>query len=59
MGISAQGETLILVDKDGSPLTNAVVWLNNQAQKEAKELAQIFGNEETYKITGQVEIVPT
>lgn len=59
MGISAQGETLILVDKDGSPLTNAVVWLDNRAQKEAKELAQIFGNEETYKITGQVEIVPT
>ena len=59
LGISAQGETLILLDKEGSHLTNAVVWLDNRAQKEAKELAQIFGNEETYKITGQVEIVPT
>jgi len=58
LGISAQGETLILVDKDGSPLTNAVVWLDNRAQKESKELAQVFGKEETYKITGQIEIVP-
>lgn len=59
LGISAQGETLILVDKDGSPLTNAVVWLDNRAQKESKELAQVFGKEETYKITGQIEMVPT
>ena len=59
LGISAQGETLILLDKEGNPLTNAVVWLDNRAQQEAKELVQVFGNEETYKITGQVEIVPT
>jgi len=59
LGISAQGETLILVDKDGNPLTNAVVWLDNRAQEEAKELAQFFTNEVTYQITGQVEIVPT
>jgi len=59
IGISAQGETLILVDKEGKPLTNAVVWLDNRAQQEAEELAKEFGNENTYHITGQVEIVPT
>lgn len=59
LGISAQGETLILVDKDGNPLNNAVVWLDNRAQEEAKELAQIFTNEVAYQITGQIEIVPT
>lgn len=58
IGISAQGETLILVDKEGKPLTNAVVWLDNRAQQEAEELAKEFGNENTYHITGQVEIVP-
>jgi len=57
IGISAQGETLILVDKEGEPLNNAVVWLDNRAQQESKELAQVFGKEETYKITGQIEIV--
>ncbi len=59
LGISAQGETLILVDKDGSPLDRAVVWLDNRAQDESKELTDFFGNEDTYKITGQVKIVPT
>ena len=59
IGISAQGETLILVDKEGKPLTNAIVWLDNRAQQEAEELANEFGNENTYHITGQVEIVPT
>jgi xylulokinase len=59
LGISAQGETLILVDQEGIPMTNALVWLDSRAQEEAKELAQVFKNEEAYKITGQVEIVPT
>ena len=59
LGISAQGETLILVDKEGKPLTNAVVWLDNRAQQEAEELAKEFGNENAHHITGQVEIVPT
>jgi xylulokinase len=48
LGISAQGETLILVDQEGIPMTNALVWLDSRAQEEAKELAQVFKNEEAY-----------
>ena len=59
IGISAQGETLIPVDQNGSPLMNAIVWLDNRAQDEAATLAQHFTNEKAYRITGQVEIVPT
>ncbi len=59
IGISAQGETLITVDKNGSPLMNAIVWLDNRAQDEAATLAKDFTNEKAYRITGQVEIVPT
>lgn len=59
VGISAQGETLILMGKDGKPLRNAIVWLDNRAQEEASILANEFGNEASYKITGQVKIVPT
>jgi xylulokinase len=57
--ISAQGETLILIDKEGRPLRNAISWMDNRAQKEAEILSQQFPNEEVYKITGQVSIVPT
>ena len=33
IGISAQGETLILIDKNGKPLRNAIVWIDSRAQK--------------------------
>lgn len=59
LGVSAQGETLIVVDKKGNPLRRAIVWLDNRAQKEADELAEYFGDRQTYEITGQVKIVPT
>src|SRR5512143_1962890 len=32
LGISAQCETLILVDQGGKPLRRAIVWLDNRAQ---------------------------
>ena len=59
LGVSAQGETLIVVDEKGTPLRRAIVWLDNRAQKEADELAAHFGDRHTYEITGQVKIVPT
>ena len=59
LGICAQGETLIFAGRDGRPLRNAIVWLDNRAQQEAEELNREFTPEETYRITGQVSIVPT
>ncbi len=59
MGVSAQGETLILVDKDGRPLRRAIVWLDNRAQQEANELGEKLGDRHAYEVTGQVKIVPT
>jgi len=59
MGVSAQGETLILVDRDGKPLRRAIVWLDNRAQKESETLGEIFGHRHAYEITGQVKLVPT
>ncbi|NMC13069.1 MAG: hypothetical protein GYA34_09310 [Chloroflexi bacterium] len=59
LGVSAQGETLIVVDKDGKPLRRAIVWLDNRAQREADELGEKFGHRYAYEITGQVKLVPT
>ncbi len=59
LGLSAQGETLILVDAAGRPLRPAIVWLDNRAQAEADELGARFGHHHAYEITGQVRIVPT
>ena len=59
LGISAQGETMICADRDGKALRPAIVWLDNRAQQEADDLAREFGNEECYRVTGQVSFVPT
>ncbi len=59
LGISAQGETLVLVDRDGKPLRRVIVWLDNRAQKEAEVLGETFGHRHAYEITGQVKLVPT
>ncbi len=59
LGISAQGETLFVLDENGNPLRNAIVWMDNRAQEEAEELNRYFTPDQTYAVTGQVSIVPT
>jgi xylulokinase len=59
LGVSAQGETLILVDREGKPLRRAIVWLDNRAQKEAEMLGETLGHRHAFEITGQVKLVPT
>jgi xylulokinase len=59
LSISSQGETLIPVDRLGSPLRKALVWLDNRAQSEAKQLEDQFSRETLYRISGQPVINPT
>ncbi len=59
IGISAQGETLIPVRRDGSPVRNAVVWLDGRATQESDELADRFDEKLFYEITGQPCMLPT
>lgn len=56
MSIDTQGETLIVLDKDGKPLTNAIIWLDNRAEKQAKEIEEKFSVKRVYELTGQAEI---
>lgn len=56
LAVDAQGETLIVLDKNGKPLMNAIIWLDNRADKEAKEFTKRFGLEEVYNLTGQAEV---
>ncbi|MCE5265553.1 MAG: hypothetical protein LLG97_18755 [Deltaproteobacteria bacterium] len=58
VGISAQGETLFFLDKNGAPLRNAIVWMDNRALAEAESLTAEFTNEACYKVTGQVSFDP-
>lgn len=56
IGVSSQGETLIVVDRNGVPLRKAIVWLDNRSRRESAELKEAFG---LIRETGQNEVLPT
>jgi xylulokinase len=59
IAVSSQGETMVAVDAGGRPLGPAIVWLDNRAAAEARELADQFDPATVYAATGIPAIVPT
>ncbi|MBE7025852.1 MAG: hypothetical protein E7408_07360 [Ruminococcaceae bacterium] len=59
LSVDTQCETLILADENGTPLCDAIVWLDNRATAEAAEIEAAFGTEKVYTVTGQPEITAT
>ena len=59
MAIDTQCETLIVADEKGSPLRKAIVWLDNRAAQEAREIEAHFGRQRIYEVTGQPEVTAT
>ena len=56
LAVDTQGETMIVLDKKGKPLMNAIIWLDNRASEQAKRMEEKFGLEKIYNLTGQAEI---
>ena len=52
VGITSQGETLIPLDRMGSPVGPAIVWLDTRAADEASALLAELGTEYFYQTTG-------
>ncbi len=59
IAVSSQGETIVPVDRSGSALAPALVWLDNRASAEAGELARQVPDNVAYDVTGIPTIVPT
>lgn len=59
IAVSSQGETVIPVALDGRPLGPAVIWLDNRAGSEARELAGVFDAPSVYAATGIPAVNPT
>lgn len=57
--LTGQAESLIMLDKNDTPVRNAISWLDMRSQTECEELKQIFDANTCYHITGQPEIIPT
>ena len=53
---TTQGETMIPVDATGSPLSKAVVWLDDRAQEEARRLSAEIDADTFYRTTGIPEL---
>ena len=58
LSFSSQGETLICVDRNGTPIRKAIVWLDNRSSAEAVEIQENFGAEEICYQTGQPQVQP-
>jgi xylulokinase len=59
VAVSSQGETVIPVSATGTPLGPAIVWLDNRAVAEARELAERLDPRAVYAATGVPSVVPT
>ncbi len=59
IGVSSQGETTIAVDRNGRALRRALVWLDNRATDQARQIAERFDLKRVYEITGDPEIMAT
>ena len=55
-GITTQGETTIVLDKDGTPVCPAIVWLDDRADVQAAELSKHISSQQFYQTTGMPEI---
>jgi xylulokinase len=58
LGVSSQGETVLAVDDHGRPVGPAIVWLDNRAVAESRELAERF-EDVVYQRTGVPTVNPT
>lgn len=52
VGFSGQMMACLPVDAGGDPLTDAIIWADQRAQREAEWLRERIGAEEVYRITG-------
>lgn len=58
VAITGQVETLVFTDAAGHPVRKAIVWLDNRAKDEAKEIEAEFGQETLFRLSGQTEMLP-
>lgn len=53
ISISTQGLSLLPVDKNGKPLTNAISWLDTRAKEQTKKLVERYGFRDVFYYAGK------
>ncbi len=59
IAFTGQAETLVVLNSEGLPLTNAVSWMDERSYEECKILEKQFTSLECEAITGQQAVLPT
>ncbi len=59
IAFTGQAESLVVVDKEGKPLMNAISWMDERSAQECEELGKMFSQEECESVTGQQAVLPT
>jgi len=57
--LTGQAESLVVVDKDGNTLMNAISWMDERSVSECQDLEQQFAHAEIEAVTGQMAVLPT
>ncbi len=58
VSVTGQAETLILLDREGAPLGDALVWLDGRAAEECRRMRGRFDAKEFYARTGNTDFDP-
>lgn len=57
--LTGQAESLVVVDRQGTPLRNAISWLDMRSKKECEALSRVFAGDRCFQVTGQPHILST
>ena len=57
--LTGQAESLVVVDKNGNTLMNAISWMDERSVEECKVLSEQFSPAEIEAVTGQMAVLPT
>ncbi len=59
IAFTGQAESLVVLDKDGAPLMNAISWMDERSTEECAVLARQFSQAQCEAVTGQMAVLPT
>ena len=59
MAFTGQAESLVVLDKEGKPLMNAISWMDERSTQECAVLAEQFDAATCEAVTGQMAVLPT
>ena len=59
IAFTGQAESLVVLDQAGSPLMNAISWMDERSVRECDDLAEKFSSQMCEAVTGQQAVLPT